>query len=436
MSSPDNRPLSATAPAAPSTSPSTSPPSSPASSPPTSAAAPPPRSRRRLLAMTGILAVVALVGLAWGGWWYLVGQFHVETDDAYVQGNIVQVTPQVAGTTLEVLVNDTQFVEAGQPLVRLDPADARLALDQARAQLAQTIRQVRVTFASNGSLAAAIESREADLRRFAADAARAREDLQRAQADLKRRSGLASTGAVSGEELQHARSAVANARTAEAAAIAAGAAARSAVNGAREQLVTNQALTDGTTVENHPSVLLAQARVDEAQLTFDRLTITAPVSGYVARKAVQVGQRIAAGTPLLAVVPLDQVWVDANFKEVQLRDMRIGQPVDLQADAYGKRVTYRGTITGLSAGTGSAFAILPAQNATGNWIKIVQRLPVRIALDPVQLRDHPLRIGLSMVATVDTHERSGREVPASSPGAAGPGQAAPLRQAGLTSRGN
>jgi membrane fusion protein (multidrug efflux system) len=369
---------------------------------PVSATVPPIRNRRRAIAIGLLLAVFAAIGIAWGAHWFFVGRFHLETDDAYVQGNIVQITPQVGGTATEVLAEDTQFVEAGQPLVRLDPADAQVALEQAKAQLAQTVREVRVTFSNNGALAAAIEAREADVKRYAAEGERARADLERALADLRRRRALGPIGAVSGEELQHARSAVANARAAQAGAEAAGAAARSARDGAREALVTNQALTDGTTIESHPNVQLAAARVREAMLAVDRLTITAPVSGYVARKSVQVGQRIAAGTPLMAVAPLDQVWVDANFKESQLGHMRIGQPVELVADAYGKRVTYGGRITGLSAGTGAAFAILPAQNATGNWIKIVQRLPVRVALDPEQIRTHPLRIGLSMVARGST----------------------------------
>ena len=403
----------------------------PATSPGTPPATPSRKRRKRAVAMTAVLLACAVVGIAWGAYWYLVARFHVETDDAYVQGNIIQITPQVGGTTIDVLADDTQYVQAGQPLVRLDPADAGVALEQAKAQLAQTVREVRVTYANNGTLAAAIEAREADVKRHAAEALRARADLQRAQADLKRRTGLASSGAVSGEELQHARTAVSNAKAAEAAAVAAGAAARSAVDGAREQLLTNRALTDGTTIENHPNVLAAAAKVREAMLTVDRLTILAPASGYVARKSVQVGQRIAAGTPLMAVVPLDQVWVDANFKEVQLRDMRVGQPVELVADAYGKRVTYRGRIEGLSAGTGSAFAILPAQNATGNWIKIVQRVPVRIALDADQVREHPLRVGLSMIASVDTHDRSGRDVTegpaAASAQPAGVGTLAPAR---------
>ncbi len=375
-----------------------------------SAATPATRNRRRWVAISLLLVVFAAIGIVWGGHWFVVGRFHVATDDAYVQGNIVQITPQVSGTATEVLAEDTQFVEAGQLLVRLDPADAQVALEQAKAQLAQTVREVRVTFSNNGALAAAIEAREADVKRYAADSERARADLDRALADLRRRTALGPIGAVSGEELQHARAAVSNARAAQAGAQAAGAAARSALDGAREALVTNQALTDGTTIESHPNVLRAASRVREAMLAVDRLTITAPVSGYVARKSVQVGQRIAAGTPLMAVVPLDQVWVDANFKESQLGDMRIGQPVELVADAYGKRVTYSGRITGLSAGTGAAFAILPAQNATGNWIKIVQRLPVRVALDSEQIRMHPLRIGLSMVARVDTHDRSGPDV--------------------------
>ncbi|MGE0802489.1 MAG: HlyD family efflux transporter periplasmic adaptor subunit [Lautropia sp.] len=397
---------------------------------PAGESAPASGNRRRKLAIGGLLIAFVAIGVGWGAYYLTVGQYRIGTDDAYVQGHIVLITPQISGTAVEVLAEDTQFVQAGQPLVRLDPADAQVALEQAKAQLAQTVREVRVTFSNNGALAAAIQAREADVERFAADAERARADLKRANDDLKRRGALAPIGAVSGEELQHARSAVANANSALSAAQAAGAAARSALAGAREQLATNQALTDGTTVESHPNVQRAAARVREAMLAVDRVTIVAPMSGYIARKAVQVGQRVAAGAPLMAVVPLDQVWVDANFKESQLRDMRIGQPVELVADAYGSRVTYRGRITGLAAGTGAAFAILPAQNATGNWIKIVQRVPVRVAIDPEQIRSHPLRVGLSMVATVDTHDRSGAVVADGSFSAISSAAAAPAARNG------
>jgi membrane fusion protein (multidrug efflux system) len=323
----------------------------------------------------------------------VVARHHETTDNAYVAGNIVQITPQLSGTVRAINADDTDFVKAGQPLVVLDPADARSALDQAEAELGQTVREVRTLYANNASLAAAVALREADF-------VRAGSELERAQTDLQRRDGLTTTGAVSGEELKHAQTAVATARSAQAAAHA-------AVVAAREQLGANRALTDGTDVAHHPNVERAAAKVREAYLALSRTTLEAPISGQVAKRSVQVGSRVAAGTPLMSLIALDQLWVDANFKESQLRSMRIGQPVTLSADLYGHRVEYTGRVVGLSAGTGAAFALLPAQNATGNWIKVVQRVPVRIALDPQQLATHPLRVGLSMEADVDVHDQSG-----------------------------
>ena len=325
------------------------------------------------------------------------------TDNAYVQGNVIQITPQIGGTVQAILADDTDFVKAGQPLVQLDPADARIALEQAEANLAQTVRQVRTLYANNGTLAAQVTLREADVNR-------AQSDLARAVDDFNRRQSLAGNGAVSKEELNHAQTQLAAARSALAAAQAAAVAAR-------EQLVSNRAMTDGTTVEQHPSVQAAAAKVREAWLATQRAALPAPVDGFVARRTVQIGQRVAAGTPMMSIIPLQQVWVDANFKEVQLRNIRIGQPVTLTADVYGKKVEYRGTVAGLGAGTGAAFALLPAQNATGNWIKVVQRVPVRVALDPQQLAENPLRVGLSMDATVDVSNQDGKtlaDVPRSS----------------------
>jgi membrane fusion protein (multidrug efflux system) len=361
---------------------------------PTSTSAQSTKATRRPKALLGLTAVVAVAGLAYGAHWYWVARYAVETDNAYVQGNLVQITPQVAGTVLAIDADDTDYVEAGQLLVRLDPADARVALDQAEAQLAQTVREVRTTFANNSTLGANIALRQAELARVQADTAKADEDVAR-------RRPLVATGAVGKEELQHALTSLANAKAAEAAAAAALAAAR-------EQLAGNQALTEGTTVARHPNVQRAAAKVHEAYLAVKRSDVLAPVSGYVAKRGVQVGQRLAAGAPLMAIVPLDQVWVDANFKESQLRDMRIGQPVRLVADMYGEKVAYTGSIAGLGAGTGAAFSLLPAQNATGNWVKVVQRLPVRVALDPRELAAHPLRVGLSMTATVDIREQGGK----------------------------
>ncbi len=348
----------------------------------------------RKKALTALAAIVVVAGIGWAVWEWQVGIRYESTDNAYVQGDVVQITPQTGGTVMAILADDTDFVKAGQPLVRLDPADARVALDQAEANLAQAVRQVRTLYATNGSLQAQIAARDADV-------VRATSEIARANDDLNRRQQLAGNGAVSREELNHAQTQLANARSALAAA-------QAGVAAAREQLASNQALTDGTSVDQHPGVQVAAVRVREAWLALQRATLPAPVDGYVARRTVQLGQRVAAGTPLMSVIPLRQVWVDANFKEGQLRNIRIGQPVRLTADVYGKKVEYKGAVAGLGVGTGAAFSLLPAQNATGNWIKVVQRVPVRIALDPAQLAANPLRVGLSMDAEVDVSRRDGK----------------------------
>jgi membrane fusion protein (multidrug efflux system) len=362
--------------------------------------------RKGLMALAG---VVAVAGLAWGAYESLVASRYESTDNAYVQGNVVQITPQIGGTVLAIYADDTDFVKAGQPLVKLDPADVNVALQQAEANLAQTVRQVRTLFANNGALAAQVQARQAEI-------ARAEAEVRRAQDDLERRQSLAGNGAVSKEELNHAVTQLANARSGLAAA-------QASVTTAREQLASNQAQTEGTTVEQHPSVQAAAAKVREAWLAAQRAALPAPVDGYVAKRTVQLGQRVAAGTPLMSIIPLQQVWVDANFKEGQLRKIRIGQPVTLTADVYGSKVEYRGTVAGLGAGTGAAFALLPAQNATGNWIKVVQRVPVRVALDPAQVQQNPLRVGLSMDATVDVTNQGGKSL-ADAPRTSAPSQTA------------
>ena len=353
-------------------------------------------SSKRKPALIAVSAVVLTAAIGYGAYWALVLRHHESTDNAYVQAPMVQITPQVAGTVLAVLVDDTDVVKVGQPLVRLDPADARLTLERAESQLAQTVREVRTLYANNGALDATIKLREAEVARMQAEVARANDDVAR-------RKPLTATGAVAGEEMHHAEAALTAAQSALAGA-------RSALAAAQEQAASNRALTEGTSVEKHPNVERAAAAVREAFLAVQRNELPAPVAGQVARRTVQVGQRITPGTPLMSVIPLDQVWVEANFKEVQLRDMRIGQPVKLKADLYGNRVEYDGHVAGVGAGTGAAFAMLPAQNATGNWIKVVQRVPVRIEIDPQQLTTHPLRVGLSMEATVDLHETSGAPV--------------------------
>ena len=356
-----------------------------------------PKRKRALLTLT---AVVAVCGLAWGVYDWLVLSHYEDTDNAYVQGNLIQITPQVGGTVTAIMADETDRVKAGQPLVKLDAADADVALAQAEAALGQAVRQVRTLYVNNAGLAAQVRLREADV-------AKARAQLTMAQQDLGRRQTLVPGGAVSGEELAHARSQVVSAQSAVDAA-------QAAVVAAREQLTSNRALTEGTPVAQHPSVLAAAAKVREAWITAHRMTLPAPVTGYVSKRNVQLGQRVAAGSPLMAVVPLEQLWVDANFKENQLRNLRIGQPVKLVADAYGSKVVYDGKVAGLGMATGAASALLPAQNATGNWIKVVQRVPVRIALETEQLKAHPLRVGLSMEAKVDIADQSGTELASAS----------------------
>ncbi len=350
-----------------------------------------PARKKVLLTLTGLVVVV---GLAWTAYEWLVASHYESTDNAYVQGNVIQITPQIGGTVLAILADDTDYVKLGQALVKLDPADVAVALDQARANLAQVVRQVRTVYANNGSLSAQITLRESDV-------AKAQLEIARATDDLNRRQSLVRNGAVSKEDLNHAQTQLANGKTALAAA-------QAGLAVAKEQLLSNQAMTDGTTVERHPSVLAAAAKVREAWLASQRMALPAPVEGYVARRSVQLGQRVAAGTPLMAIVPMNQMWVDANFKEVQLRNIRIGQSVKLTADLYGKKLEYKGTVAGLGMGTGSAFALLPAQNATGNWIKVVQRVPVRVTLDAAEVAKNPLRVGLSMEATVDVSQQGGK----------------------------
>ena len=340
------------------------------------------KQRRRNLLMSLFAGVVA-VAAGYGAYWDRIGRYTETTDDAYVEGHVVQITPEIAGTVVGIDADNTQYVHAGQVLVRLDKADAQIAVARAEAQLAKTVRQVRNLFATTAQLQATVAQRRAD--------------LNRARQDLARRARLGATGAIASEDVQHAHDAVA--------------VAEAALQAAQMQLDANRALVDQTTVENHPDVRAAAAAVRKAYLNLRRTSLPAPVSGFIARRSVQLGQQISAGTALMAVVPLNQVWVDANFKEAQLRDMRVNQPVDVTADLYGNNVVYHGRVVGFGAGTGAAFALLPAQNASGNWIKVVQRVPVRIALDPRELAAHPLQIGLSLSAVVNTHDRDGARLP-------------------------
>lgn len=338
-----------------------------------------PGRRRFLIALLVVLLIVA--GGIYGLYYFLVARFQVDTDDAYVNGNVVQITPQITGTVVAVNADNTQVVNKGEPVVQIDPADARIALQQAEASLGKTVRQVHGLYV--------------DDEKFRADIAERQSDLSKAQDDLKRRLSTGMSGAVSDEEISHARDAVRS--------------AQAALDAAQKQLDANRALTANTTVDRHPDVQAAAAKVRDAWLAYARTTLPAPVTGYVAQRTVQVGQRVAPGTPLMSVVPLDQVWVDANFKEWQLQHIRAGQPVTLTADVYGNSIVYHGKVAGFSPGTGSALALLPAQNATGNWIKVVQRLPVRIEIPPAELQKHPLRVGLSMNVEVDVKDTSGAQ---------------------------
>jgi len=339
----------------------------------------PDRRRRWLLALGAALALLALIWLAW---WLLYSRFYQSTDDAYVAGDMVNVMSQVSGTVVSIGADETDLVEAGQELVRLDATDARIALQDAEQQLARTVRQTHTVFANRDQLRAVVAERRADLRR--------------AQSDFDRRRNLAASGAVSGEELGHAQDALQ--------------AARDALLAAEKNLTAGSALVGRTGVADNPDVRAAATQVERAWLALVRTSVHAPVTGYLARRSVQLGERISPGAPLMAIVPIGRLWLEANFREVQLRHMRIGQPVTVVADLYGGHVTYHGHVAGLGLGTGSAFALLPAQNATGNWIKVVQRVPVRIELEPRELSAHPLRIGLSTVVTVDVHETSGAQL--------------------------
>ncbi|BCB26509.1 multidrug resistance protein A [Sulfurimicrobium lacus] len=341
------------------------------------------RSRALLVLTLGFF----LLGLGYGVYWWIHGRHHETTDDAYVAGNLIRVTPRIAGTVVAVYADDTDLVQRGQLLVRLDDADARVALSAAESRLAETVRQVRQMFS-------AVEQDRANV-------AIKQESLRQAEADAARRGGAAADEAVSREEREHSGSALKR--------------AQSELRLANSQLEGALAQVAHTDVAHHPAVMQAEAQVREAFLNLGRCEIRAAESGYVAKRAVQVGQQAAPGTALMVVVPLRQVWVEANFKEDQLQRMRIGQAVELQSDLYGSGVTLHGKVAGLGAGTGSVFSLLPPQNASGNWIKIVQRLPVRIVLDPAEVAKHPLRIGLSMKAQVETKDASGESLASVSP---------------------
>ncbi|MCP2073470.1 UNVERIFIED_ORG: membrane fusion protein (multidrug efflux system) [Pseudomonas lini] len=336
-----------------------------------------PRKRKVMLVTLALIVILSCLGV-WA-WHELYGRWSESTDDAYVNGNVVEITPLVTGTVVSIGADDGDLVREGQVLVQFDPNDAQVGLQSAQANLARTVRQVRGLYSNVDGMRAQVNAQEAE--------------VQKAQENYNRRKNLAAGGAISQEELSHARDDLTS--------------AQNALANARQQLKTTSALVDDTVVSSHPDVQSAAAQLRQAYLANARSTLIAPVTGYVAKRTVQLGQRVQPGTALMAVIPLDQLWIDANFKETQLRDMRIGQPVDIETDLYGSDVKYSGTIDSLGAGTGSAFALLPAQNATGNWIKIVQRVPVRIHVNAEELAKHPLRVGLSTLVSVNLHDQSG-----------------------------
>ena len=356
--------------------------------------------RTRLFTILGV--VVLLAAIAYGAYWLLVASHHVKTDDAYVQADTASVTALVAGPVTAAPATDTQVVKTGDVLVQIDQTDYKLALAQAQAQLGQAERQVRGDFATAAAQAANATARSADIAAAQAKVESANADLARARTDLARRQALAPQGAVSGDELTTAQNKFEEAKAAAASAQAALVQSQANRSAAIGQANAASAVVAGAGVEDNPSVAVARARVDQAQLDLDRTTIRAPVDGVVAKNMVEVGQRVSAGAQLMTVVPIQAAYVNANFKEGQLRKVRPGQSVILTSDLYGKGVKFHGKIVGVSGGTGSAFAVIPAQNATGNWIKVVQRLPVRVELDPKELKAHPLRVGLSMDVDIDT----------------------------------
>lgn len=334
-------------------------------------------SRKKNILLLSLFFIAVAAGA--GAWWFKELRGSESTDDAYVAGNVVPVMPQVAGNVVTLHADDTQLVQAGMLLVEMDPTDAKLALVRSEIQLAQTLRQV--------------QQQMAELKQFDATIALRQAELDRVAGDQNRREVLGMTNAVGKEEVLHARQNVV--------------AGKAALQVAIQQRNTLQAKLKNTPLAEQPEVRQAAEQVRQAWLDLQRTTILSPVSGVIAKRSVQVGSHVAVGAPLMAVVPLDQLWVDANFKEVQLEHLRIGQPVELSADLYGDKIVYHGEVEGLAAGTGSVFSLLPAQNATGNWLKVVQRLPVRIKLRAEELQQHPLRLGLSMLVTVDVGNTDG-----------------------------
>lgn len=344
--------------------------------------------------------VLALIAAIWMAWYVMFGRNYVSTDNAYVNAEMAQITPLISGQAIEVLVKDGQAVKRGDVLVRLDPANANIAVAQADADLAEARRRFRQTVASSSALSARVVAGGADIDRARASLRDAQAGYEKASIDLQRRQALAASGGVSGEELTAARAGLASAQAALATARAGVSSAQASRLSASGELEANQALVRGSTEDTDPGVLAAKARLRNAQLDLERAVIRAPVDGIVARRQIQLGQRVNQGAPIMTIVPIGQVYIEANFKERQLRRVRVGMPAEVTVDLYGGDVVYHGRVVGIYGATGSSMALIPAQNATGNWIKVVQRLPVRIDIDPKDLREHPLRVGLSTEATI------------------------------------
>ncbi|ENX42792.1 HlyD family efflux transporter periplasmic adaptor subunit [Acinetobacter sp. NIPH 2100] len=349
----------------------------------------------------GFFVLILILAAILYGIWALFFNHSVSTDNAYVGAETAQITSMVSGQVAEVLVKDTQQVKQGDVLVRIDERDAKIQLAQAQAELAKAQRQYKQSQANSSSLNSQVVVRNDEITSAQAQVTKAQADYDRAVLELKRRNELAATGAISKEELSKAQSAVSTAKASLELTQAGLAQATSSRKAAESTFAANEALIQGVNEASTPDVLVAKAHVEQAVLDLERTVIRAPVDGVVARRNIQIGQRVAPGTAMMSVVPVSALYVDANYKESQLAKVKAGQKVTLRSDLYGDDVVYHGTVQGFSGGTGAAFALIPAQNATGNWIKVVQRLPVRISLDPKELAEHPLRVGLSMQADID-----------------------------------
>ena len=337
------------------------------------------KSSQRKTRMSIAIGIFLLIGLLWALYWFFIARYHEETENAYVAGSMVVVNAQTAGTVEAILAEENQVVKAGDVLVKLSPTDAQVALAQASAQLANATRQIQNVFNTVSVTRAQM--------------VQANSAVKTAQDAANRRAALVKTGAVSREEYDQAVNALNQALAAQKTTM--------------EQNKSAGAQVAGTTTQNHPAIEAAKAAFRSAYINNKRLAVLAPTDGVIAKRNVQVGQQISQGVPLMSIVAANQLWVEANFKETQLANLRVGQPVELTSDVFGSGVKFKGTVQGIGIGTGSAFSVLPAQNATGNWIKIVQRIPVRIQLDAEELKAHPLRVGMSMIANVNTHQRDG-----------------------------